>query len=333
MQDIYNLLLRHGWTLGSEYLIPLMHHLIRLFHTKEVRVLERHWASSRPDLVVSLIPHYNRALREALAHACPGVPYVTVLTDIVDYPPHFWIERQDQFVICGSERAARQAAEIGISPARILRASGMILSPKFYERLRIDRAAERLRRGLRPDLPTGLVLCGGEGSMKTVEIARALNRPGAGIQLILLCGRHTRSETELRAMAQHIPMFVEGFTRDVPYYMELADFFVGKPGPGAISEALAKRLPVIVERNAWTMAHERANADWIEGQQLGIVVKSFSRIAEAVERLLAPDSYESYRTRAAQIENRAVFEIPQLLELVLCGESPADRPIAIRTVE
>ena len=31
----------------------------------------------------------------------------------------------------------------------------------------------------------------------------------------------------------------------------------GALAPGSISEALAKRLPVIVQRNAWTMAHER----------------------------------------------------------------------------
>jgi hypothetical protein len=46
--------------------------------------------------------------------------------------------------------------------------------------------------------------------------------------------------------------------------MELSDFFIGKPGPGSISEALAKKLPVIVQRNAWTMAHELYNTRWVE---------------------------------------------------------------------
>jgi len=32
-------------------------------------------------------------------------------------------------------------------------------------------------------------------------------------------------------------------------------------GPGSISEALAMRLPVVVESNAWTLAHERYNAE------------------------------------------------------------------------
>src|SRR5215471_70497 len=157
-QDVYNLMLRHGWTLGTAQLIPLMHMLIRMTHSAQVRVLEQQWKTERPDLVLSLIPHYNRALRQALARVWPETPYVTVLTDIADYPPHFWIERQDQYVICGSEQSVRQARELGVSESRIFQTSGMILNPRFYAAPGIDKQAERIRIGLHPDLPTGVVL-------------------------------------------------------------------------------------------------------------------------------------------------------------------------------
>ena len=115
-------------------------------------------------------------------------------------------------------------------------------------------------------------------------------------------------------MPHRIPMFVQGFTRDVPLYMELADFFIGKPGPGCISEALAKRLPVIVQRNAWTMAHERYNADWVEQMGVGVVVRNFAtELAGAVQTMLAAGNYERFRTRAAAMNNSAVYEIPDLL--------------------
>ncbi len=327
-QDVYNIMLRRGWTAGSAQLIPVMHLLIRLTHDSQVRVLERYWAQSKPDLVVSLIPHYNRALKEALSQVCPQTPFVTLLTDIADYPPHFWIERQDQWVICGSERAAAQAREIGIPLEQILRTSGMILDPKFYEPVKIDRAAERVRLGLQPDLPTGLVLFGGEGSFEMVRIARELNRSGSGLQLILLCGKNAEVADKLRAMPRRIPMLVEGFTQEVPVYMELSDFFIGKPGPGSISEALAKRLPVIVQRNAWTMAHERYNADWIEEQGVGLVVRHFSDgLTAAVQTLLAPENYARFRRRAAAMRNNAVYEIPELLAKILSGtnQSPRDQ--------
>src|SRR6476620_6346771 len=77
-QDVYNIMLRYGFTLGSAHLIPLMHLVIRLSHGSQVKALKQHWSPKQPDLVVSLIPHYNRALKEALDHVWPGTPYVTI---------------------------------------------------------------------------------------------------------------------------------------------------------------------------------------------------------------------------------------------------------------
>jgi len=310
-------MLRHGWTLGTAQLLQIMHLLIRLSHRAQVEVLARHWAGHRPDMVVSLIPHYNRALREALDQAWPGTPFVTILTDIADYPPNFWIERLDQYVICGSERAVRQARAAGLPEAHIVRTSGMILHPRFYAARPADRAEGLARLGLRPGTPTGLVLFGGEGSTDMVKIARRLNQAASRVQLILLCGRNHTVRREIDALPRHIPMWVEGFTRDVPRYMALADFFIGKPGPGCLSEALAMGLPVIVERNAWTLAHERYNADWIEEQRVGMVVRNFSQIAAAVRELLVPERYRRYRGRAAATRNRAVYEIPDVLDAIL----------------
>jgi UDP-N-acetylglucosamine:LPS N-acetylglucosamine transferase len=322
-QDVYNIMLRRGWTAGTAQLIPLMHLVIRLSHGKQTGVLERHWAQHQPDMVVSLIPHYNRALKSTLDRVWPDTPFATLLTDIADYPPHFWIERQEQHVICGSEMAARQARELGIPDDRVLRTSGMILHPRFYAPLNVNRGAERMRRGLRPDLPTGLVLFGGEGSSEMLRIAKALNRVDSGIQLILLCGKNEELADQLRAMSPRIPMFVQGFTRDVPLYMEIADFFIGKPGPGSISEALAKRLPVIVQRNAWTMAHERYNADWVEEMGVGVVVRNFAtELAGAVRAVLAPENYQRFRARASEMRNSAVYEIPDLLEGILRNRPP-----------
>ena len=171
----------------------------------------------------------------------------------------------------------------------------------------MDREAERIRLGLKPSTPTGLVLFGGEGSNEMLRIRRALNKPKNDLQLILLWGRNEGVASSLRALPHAIPVLVEDFTREIPYYMELSDFFIGKPGPGSISEALAKRLPVIVQRNAWTMAHERYNADWIEEQGVGLVVRKFPpEIAKAVETLLSPENYAQFRRRAAAIQNNAV---------------------------
>jgi 1,2-diacylglycerol 3-beta-galactosyltransferase len=317
LEDIYNTLLMKGWTLGTAQMLAGMHLIVRILHSRQVRILERHWRETAPEMVVSLIPNFNRALFESLGRACPGVPFVTILTDLADYPPHFWLERQDQYVICGTEKAAGQAREHGLAESKIFRTSGMILRPRFYTPVETDRAAGRRRLGLDPGLPTGLLLFGGQGSSAMLEIARRLDASGLRLQLILIAGYNVKLMERLREMKTHLPVFVEGFTREIPYYMHLADFLIGKPGPGSISEALAMGLPVIVEKNAWTLPQERFNADWVVEKEVGVALPNFRRIGAAVRELLEPSRLARYRANAAAIHNRAVFEIPEILEQIL----------------
>src|SRR5215470_8934620 len=317
MQDSYNLMLKKNWTLGSPQMLRVMHSFIRVYRPAAERLLEQHWEASRPDLVVSLVPHFNRPLCASLRRVLPGSPYVTVLTDLADYPPHFWIERQTQFFICGTERAVQQARALGHAPQRIFRASGMILHPRFYEQFQLELSAERERLGLRPGVPTGLVLFGGQGSRVMLEIVERLDRARRNVQLILLCGRNEALVSELRRRRTRIPIIIEGFTTQVPYYMRLADFLIGKPGPGSISEALAMRLPVIVECNAWTLPQERLNTEWIKEKGVGLVVRSFRHIDEAVKQLLEPATLARFRENALALRNQAVFEVPEILETIL----------------
>jgi 1,2-diacylglycerol 3-beta-galactosyltransferase len=316
LQDIYNLLLKKGWTLGSAGMLKGLHLVIRAMQPALVDRLRKFWSESRPDMVVSLIPNFNRALWLSLQAALPGTPLVTVLTDIADYPPHFWIERQPQYLVCGSARAVGQARNLGHPDGRIFRTSGMILNPRFYDPITVDRGAGRQRLGLNPEMPTGLVLFGGEGSMTMREIAGRLQSTARPLQLILICGRNQKLAAELRSMRSSIPMFVEGFTREIPYYMHLADFFIGKPGPGSISEAIAMKLPVIVERNAWNLPQERYNTEWVREQQVGLVLRNFRQIGREVGELLEPGTYAAMRAHAAALTNRAVFEIPDILESI-----------------
>lgn len=326
MQDVYNLLLAKGWTLGSTFLLPPMHGLIRLYHRSQVRLLTPVWRGRRPDMVVSVIPNFNRALFQSLERALPGVPLVTILTDMADYPPHFWIERQSQYFICGTERAAQQAITAGHDNAHVYRTSGMILRPPFYEPVSRDRVEERKRLGLDPDLPTGLVLFGGEGSNVMYSIAKNLGKSPTRLQLIMICGRNESLRRRLTELKTRNKIFVEGFTKEIPYYMRLSDFFIGKPGPGSISEALKMGLPVIVERNAWTLPQERFNTDWIREHGFGLVLRNFRHIDTAVGDLLSGTHLIETKRRIAAFDNRAVFEIPNILQQILEKTEPGVSP-------
>ena len=81
-------------------------------------------------------------------------------------------------------------------------------------------------------------------------------------------------------------------------------------------------LPIIVERNAWTLPQERYNTEWIREQGVGIVLPNFRGIARAVGELLDPPAYARFRTATERLHNRAVFEIPNILEDILQQVTP-----------
>ena len=210
LEDIYNLILAKGWTLGSAQGLQLIHGVIRYKnHQPMLRLLREHWARTKPDMVVSLIPNFNRVIYQSLSEALPNVPYVTILTDFADFPPHFWIEQlqpeQDRYFICGTEKAVQQAKALGHRSGgpdgRILKTSGMILRPKFYEPVQVDRAAERLKLGLDPARPTGLVLFGGRGSYAMFQMAKRFWDPAS-----MICGHNNVLVGKLQAMRRNAPL-------------------------------------------------------------------------------------------------------------------------------
>lgn len=322
IQDGYNLILRKGWTRLTPQLLPVLQNVVRLYHRPTVRVLIEYWKEHPTDLVLSVIPHFNRAMVESVRKTMPGTRFVTLLTDLADYPPHFWIEKESEYLICGSEKAAQQAFTYGHDRNHVFLASGMIMRPKFYAKKTIDRQAERKKLGLDPRKTTGIVLFGGHGSSTILKIAKSLDLRKADLQLILMCGKNQKLLAAAKKLKSRVAIHAVGFTQDVDYYMALSDFFIGKPGPGSISEALQFNLPVIVECNGRTLPQERYNAQWVTEKKLGVVLSSFHRIGEGVEKLLEPARFAEYRANASAYRNNALYEIPEFLDQ-MAAQPPA----------
>jgi UDP-N-acetylglucosamine:LPS N-acetylglucosamine transferase len=326
IQQQYNLMLQNGWTLGSKYVLRILQLTIRLFHGPMVRLLAEFWRTHPADLLVSVIPHFNREIFESWNNVYPGRPFVTLITDLADYPPRFWIEPiKEQYVIAGTERAVEQARSFGHDNSHIFQASGMILRPEFYVEDDTDPAAIREEMGLRNDLPTAIVLFGGHGSKVMYYLTERLNTAGLPLQLILICGRNEELAAKFSAKKWSMPVHVVGFTKEVHKLMRAADFLIGKPGPGSIAEAMVRKLPVLIECNAWTLPQERYNAEWVTEKRVGIVLKSFDDVVDGVRQMLEPATLAEFRKNVAALNNRAIFEIPEMLAKLLGESSTLDQ--------
>ena len=118
LQDLYNLMLKKGWTLGSPQLTAGMHLVIRLFHAPAGAAAGGFLEQNRPDMVVSLVPNFNRALCESLRARCracrssPSSPTSPIIRRTSGS------REQDQHFICGSDKAVEQARGLGHPAAR-----------------------------------------------------------------------------------------------------------------------------------------------------------------------------------------------------------------------
>ena len=331
--DLYNLMVKKGWTWLWPLQMRLNKFLVKANHSIGVEIFEQHWRECAPDLVVSVMPLYNKGLYESLQNAQPGVPYVTVLTDFADSPPAFWFDPDSgNTLVCGTKQAVAQAKEQGIEDYRIVQSSGLVVHPNFYEHREGTfsedwRRQQRQALGLEADTPTGIVMFGGNGSDVMLDIAQRLESLGDRAQFLFMCGHNQAVAEALKADAHRQEgsqegrqkRAVVGFTQEMAHYMGLADFFVGKPGNVSVSEALTMKLPVITDCNWATMSQERYCAQWVKQQGVGVVVRSFKNISSAVEVMLEPKAFAQMKENLQRIDNRAVFEVVDLLEKI-CQE-------------
>ena len=333
IEDFYNLLLRRRFTAVLAPLLRLLHRLIAWRRRALVGGLVPFLRQAAPRAVVSVIPNFNGIIRDAVREAVPGVPFLVLLTDLADLPPHFWIEPGVDGVIVGTSEAARQARELGLSEEHIHRVSGMPLHPRFYSAGETDealRARVRTELGVPEGAFTAMLLFGGKGSAEIEPLTRELLAADPALHVVAVCGDNPHLLEGLRLLgpASGGRLHPLGFTDRVADYMAASDVLVTKPGPGSLSEAFQKRLPVVVAENRDTIPMERYNARYVAERGLGTVVRRWSEAPAAVIALArdAERRAEVARNLRDLPANRAVYEALRVVETAAsrtAAEAPA----------
>lgn len=295
----------------TKFFLKLLHFNQRLFYQKGVYLVKQFLQAKPCDLVISVMPHINKFLYEAVQQV-PPTKFIELITDFDECLPNFWIQDTNVTYLCGTQRLVKQLEQYGVSRQNIVSLSGVVINPHFYELAKTNKAKGLLELGLQPNLPTGLMMFGGYGSNHMLAFAKALNRFKQPMQLIIICGNNQTLLSDLERLVTHYPKKVLGFTKEMPHYMDLADFFIGKPGPGSVSEALVKQLPLLLQTGSMTLLQERYVVQWVHEQQLGLTFHNARDIAAVLQRLL--QQLAIYQQRAAQINSHAVFELPAIID-------------------
>ncbi|WP_088188345.1 glycosyltransferase [Desulfosporosinus sp. FKA] len=270
----------------------------------------------QPDLVICTYPTVAGVLAQQRLRGVLNVPLVTVVTD---YAVHSqWIHPGVDHYIVGCEDVYKGLVARGINPQTI-HISGIPVSPKFE--LKLDRRMILQKLTMNPELPTVLVMGGAYGVLGGAKwICKILSEAAISLQTIVVCGQDEKLYKALDSLVEDCknPLVRFGFVNNVEELMSAADIIITKAGGLTVSEALTKRLPLVIFKPI--PGQEEENARYLERIGAGRAADNEERLEKIIFSLLQhPEAVEQMRRAAAQAApgraaERAVEGILRLVE-------------------
>ncbi len=129
------------------------------------------------------------------------------------------------------------------------------------------------------------------------------------MQLIVICGRNEALKNKLNSMMMRFPKNIIGFTNEVPSVMAASDIIITKGGPGAIFEALARDLPMII--TSWLPGQEEGNIKFVLAHDIGKVCTDPTKIIQMIEEIRSDVHIKDNIQKAKK--PHAVFDIANLI--------------------
>lgn len=238
------------------------------------------------------------------------LPLIGVLTDC--YPHSYWFFDSVDYYVVNSETATNKLAENGI-PREKIKVYGIPIDPKFADN--VDANAVKGRLGLDAERPTVLIMGGGQGLGPIAELVNELNRASSPLQMIVIAGSNKRlfDWLDRRKHSLRAKTVVYGFTSEVAELMSVSTLIVTKPGGLTISEALSKRLPIIILNPI--PGQEAKNTEYLLSEGVAVKADNAADAALLADMLLGNSSkLEQMRVNAQRIAKpRSSVDIARLI--------------------
>lgn len=229
------------------------------------RVLRHLLKENDPDVVLSVHPLLNHVAHQAIRKSGRPRALMTVITDLVDFH-RGWTFSQADLVVAPTEGARKVALRRRVPPDRV-KLLGLPVDLRFRPPAPGEKQALRRRFGLDEHRFSVLVMGGAAGVGHLAAQVRELTVEAHPWQVVVVCGRNEKLRRRLNEITVATPMLVLGFVDFMPELMRACDLVVTKAGPGAIAEALATGLPLVL--TGFLPGQESPNVDFVVESRIG----------------------------------------------------------------
>jgi len=210
-----------------------------------------------------------------------NLPLIGVITDYVAH--RYWLYDQVDYYAVPHETTKRDLIKKGIA-ARKIRVTGISIDPKFGKK----RDREGIIKGvnLSPNLPTVLIMGGGQGLGPIEEIVDSLNALPLPLQMIIVTGlnKSLRENLEKKEGEMTKPVHITGYVDNIEEFMEISDIIITKSGGLTTAEALAKGLAIVIAGSL--PGQEERNSRFLVDEGAAVKADGGKKVAAVVSELL-----------------------------------------------
>ncbi len=280
-------------------------------HEKIARLINRY----KPDAVVctqafpcGMVADYKRS--HNLNFKLIGV--------LTDFAPHsFWINEGMDYYVVPSEDSRERFIKKGVNP-NIIKVYGIPMRPKFSEKL--DRQAIANKLGFNLNIPTLLIMGGGQGLGPIKSTLKSLNKVDMPLQIIAIVGINKKILSGLKKIAKKSDknIVILEYANNVHELMEISTLIISKPGGMTTSESLVKGLPMVIVNPL--PGQEMRNTDFLIEKGIAIRIDDAKDIGEEIEILLKSPQRLALMKKAA-LENAKPNAARDIAKLILNQKS------------
>jgi processive 1,2-diacylglycerol beta-glucosyltransferase len=203
-----------------------------------------------------------------------------------------------------------------------IKTTGIPTSMKMKNKIEIQEARKNL--GLK-DKQTVLIMGGSFGAGNLKKLMDSLGKSDLDLQYVFIAGNNKRTKKALEKHKENYDkdIFVEGFTQKISLYMDASDVLITKPGGLTVTEALIKRIPIII--NKPIPGQEEENAIYLQNKGLAVRITKENEAAVIIKDLINDEKrLEHMKVMAAHYGKpdaaKDFFEVLDEFELLISGQ-------------
>ena len=280
-EQVYNSMLRNGWVRSMNFIVRhIAPPIFRARMGKLEKIITSYVNTYQPDLVISVIPFVNYPASEAARKQ--DIPFLVITTDndLRNWVLEMEKIRHPKFKVTIGEDLAttREILRKKKIPESAIETIGLPLRPDFMSQKDQQKIFKELR--LPDNKETILIMMGAAGGDTAYDYAKRIGTMNLGVHLIVIAGRNNSLKKELEKLHLHPSntLTAFGYTDRVSDLMAISDVIITKPGPGTINEAMAMKLPILIDNTDTSLFWERANVDIVLKYGVGQKIKKFKQV-------------------------------------------------------